>query len=517
MALFLVTVWIAALNEHAPLDIKAGIPARVLAALVPLLAGGVAALAVWKPWRGFIAVLVLTPVVNVAQFSWMIGWAQIIFQTIFLAALAVGLLLDVRPPDVRRTLERLRVSGLRVRPRAVIPAVAAAGFIVVAVLSTLRSPDVRSSLDVLIHGILEPMGMGAVLLALRPSRSKLVLVAVALGVSVAIGGVLNIVQSVPGSTLAALQTNRLLFSRITYFNVGLFGEMVAMAVPLLSAVLMARGYLRLNRWAVLGVGAALAASLVALFFTFSKSAYLAAAAGLVAVLLLGLRTWRQRGAVLLTATLMSSLVVPWPELALSPVPGLAEAYRSVAVKLVGESRFDSWNPSTLSGRGSLVERFYATEAALQMAINHPQLGIGLDQFKTEYTGQYKPPQAQLELDSAHSMWAEAAAELGFPALFLLLVVYGAAWVAAWLVYRSPPDPATRLIAAGWLAAMLAWFVVATAFAGDMYRPWRNMASDFVMMWIVVGGAFALYRSAMARRRHEPLAPIPAPADAAGRI
>jgi hypothetical protein len=46
--------------------------------------------------------------------------------------------------------------------------------------------------------------------------------------------------------------------------------------------------------------------------------------------------------------------------------------------------------------------------------------------------------------------------------------------------------------------MLAWFVVATAFAGDMYRPWRNMASDFVMMSIVMGGAFALYRSVHGR-------------------
>ncbi len=174
--------------------------------------------------------------------------------------------------------------------------------------------------------------MGAILLILRPGRSKLALLAVALGASVAIGGALNIVQSVPGSTLAALQANRLLFSRITYFNVGLFGEMVAMAAPLLAAVLMARGHLRLSRWAVVGVAIALAASLISLFFTFSKSAYLAAAAGLLAVLLLGVRTWRQRGAVLLAASLMSSLLVPWPELVLSPVPGLAEAYRSVVVR-----------------------------------------------------------------------------------------------------------------------------------------------------------------------------------------
>jgi hypothetical protein len=472
-------------------------PVRILAALVPVIAGAVAALAVWRPWRGFLAVILVTPVVNLAQVSWLVGWVQVIFQTMFLTALGLGMLLAADPHSLRGRVERLRATKLprpRAWPRIAIPAIAAFAFVFLAVLSTIRSPDAHSSLDVLIHGIVEPMGMGVVLLALRPTRAMLAAVAVALGLSVGLGGVLDMVQTLPGSTLAALQADRLLFSRVTYFNVGLFGEMVAMAVPLLAAALIARRHLRLNRWAVLGIGVALAASLVSLFFTFSKSAWLAAAAGLLALLLLAVQTWRQRGAILLTAALLSSIVVPWPELMLSVSPGLAQAYRNVIVKVVGQSRFDSWNPATLPGRGSLVERFYATEAAIEMAINHPQLGIGLDQFKTQYGGQYKPPQAQLDLDSAHSMWAEISAELGFPALFLLLLVYGAAWLAAWLVYRSPPDQATRLLAAGWLAAMLAWFVVATAFAGDMYRPWRNMASDFVMMSIVVGGAFALYRS-----------------------
>jgi hypothetical protein len=499
VAAFTITLVLAALNEHAPLDVKAGVPARAIAALVPVIAAAVAALAVWRPWRGFLAVLLLTPVVNVGQVSWLIGWVQVIFQTIFLAALALGLILNSSVAGPQEAWRRLRSVGRSARGRLAIPAIAAAAFVGLAVLSTLRSPDVKSSSDVLLHGILEPIGMALVLLTLRPSRSKLAAVAVVMGISVGLGGLLNMVQMLPGSSLAALQTNRLLFSRITYFNVGLFGEMVAMAVPLLSAALLARRHLRLSRWAVLGIGIALVASLVSLFFTFSKSAYLAAAAGMLALLLLALQTWRQRGAILLTAVLLSGFVVPWPELVLSVSPGLAQAYRNVAVTVVGQSRFDSWNPSTLSGRGSLVERFYATEAAIEMAINHPQLGVGLDQFKNEYVGQYKPPQAQLDLDSAHSMWAEVSAELGFPALFLLLLVYGAAWIAAWLVYRSPPDAATRLIAAGWLAAMLAWFVVATAFAGDMYRPWRNMASDFVMMSIVVGGAFALYRSARGRR------------------
>jgi hypothetical protein len=63
----------------------------------------------------------------------------------------------------------------------------------------------------------------------------------------------------------------------------------------------------------------------------------------------------------------------------------------------------------------------------------------------------------------------------------------------WRVYRAPPDQLARLLAAGLLAAMVSWQIVGLAFAGDMYRPWRNMASDYVMMMVLVAASFALYR------------------------
>ncbi len=59
-----------------------------------------------------------------------------------------------------------------------------------------------------------------------------------LALSVAIGGALDMVQTLATvRSLSVLQDQRLLFSRITFFNVGLFGEMLAMAVPLLLAAL----------------------------------------------------------------------------------------------------------------------------------------------------------------------------------------------------------------------------------------------------------------------------------------
>jgi O-antigen ligase len=237
---------------------------------------------------------------------------------------------------------------------------------------------------------------------------------------------------------------------------------------------------------------------VSLFLTFSKSAYLATAGGVLVFFLLLAGTWRRRFGILLVATALSAVVVPWPAYVLQVSPTLESAYRDTMVKLVGESRYDSWNPSALSGRGSLVERLLATEAAVQMAVDHPILGIGLDQFKSEYQGAYKNPQSNFPADSAHTFWPEVAAELGIPALALVVLIFASAMLALWRVYRAPPDEATRVLALTLLASLVAWLMVATAFAGDMYRPWRNMSSDFVMMAVLTGAAFALSRGMLAR-------------------
>jgi O-antigen ligase len=248
---------------------------------------------------------------------------------------------------------------------------------------------------------------------------------------------------------------------------------------------------------------ALMVSAAALFLTFSKSAYLATAGGVVTFFLLLATTWRRRASIVLISVALSAFVVPWPAVLLQASPPLENAYSTVMIKLVGASRYNSWNPAMLSGRGSLVERLLATEAAVHMAADHPTLGIGLDQFKSEYVDGYKTPQAHLDLDSAHTFWPEVAAELGIPALLFVVLIFAAALLALWRVYRAPPDQFTRILALTLLASLIAWLLVATAFAGDMYRPWRNMSSDFVMMAVLVAAAFALSR--MAGRGRQPVA------------
>lgn len=507
-ALFVGTLLIASFNEHDPYDIVSGqigsglgLAARDVAGLVPLLAALVVALCVLRPRIGLLAVLLLTPVVNVAQICWLIIPVQVIAQTIFSVALAVGLVLrDPQPaPAVLRPGAESPVVPAGWRSRVSLPVVAATAMIsmlTLAGLSTAMSPDRVLSATILLHGILEPASMALFLLLVRPTKRYLVWMLVAMAISVGIGGLLNIVQTVPamGWSLSVMQANRLYFSRLTYFNVGLFGEMLAMTTPFLLALLLAirLGYCRLPRLVVAALIATIPVDLASLFLTFSKSGYLAAFGGCIVLVLLLVGTRRNRIKILLVITMLSAVVIPWPAFFLQVVPPVNSAYRSAMVSLMGESRFDSWNPSTLSGRGSLLERWYATEAGLRMAVDHPLLGIGLDQFQGQYVGHYRPPEAKLAVDWAHSMFPEVAAELGIPALLLDLILYGSAMLALWRVYRAPPDQLTRMLACALLASLVAWLLVGMAFAGDMYRPWRYMADDYVMMMVIAAASFSLY-------------------------
>jgi O-antigen ligase len=500
---FLATLAITVFNQHAPYDISPGLVAQLLTATVPLAAAIVTGYAVLRPWPAYLAVVLLTPYWDMAQVSWRFGAVQVIAQTVFVAALGLGFLLreEVTPGSIAahaRSLGRGSVTLVRMAGGAL------AGLLLLAALSTAFSPDVTTSAAVLLHGILEPVAMGLLLVLLRPTVRALALVAVVLGISVGLGGLLNMIQTLPAiGTLAALQADRLLFSRLTYFNVGLFGAILAMAMPLLLAALVARRRLGLNRAVVAVLLVALAACLASLFLTFSKSAWLATAAGSAVLILLVVQGWRRRAAIILVGGLLSTAVIPWPAFVLQVAPPVNDAYRTVMVRLIGESRFDSWNPSTLSGRGSLLERFYATRAAAEMAVDHPLLGIGLDQFKTQYVaGRYRPPEAHLALDSAHTFWPEIAAELGFPALAMVVLVFAAALLALWRVYRAPPDELTRILAATLLAALAAWLVVATTFDIDLYRDWRNMASDVIMAAVITAAAFALYRHVRAESEVE---------------
>ena len=496
---FYVTFTFAASHFHTPPQVVEGPEIKFLVSVVPYAAAVVAALAIFKPWPAFLAVLLLTPFWDAAQVSLVTDNFQIILQTVFVVALGVGCVVsrgrrrglystsdDVAKPNLLSHWTPSLAGGGA--------ALALIAFLALALASTYFSPNLIASRSVLVHGILEPIAMGLILLALRPNRTDLVLIAIALGVSAALGCMLNILQTVPGATsLAMLQARRLSFSLLTYNNVGLLGELLAMAVPLMLGVLLARRSLRIGASTSVLLVVAVTVCLAGLFLTFSKSAWLATSIATALMIVLAARSWRSRAAILLTAGLLSTAVVPWPALVLQFTPSLNTAYRTVMVRIVGESRFDSWNPATVAGRGSVMFRVGAAEAGLHMAVDHPILGVGLNQYHLYYMDGYGVPPTDQRIDHAHSIWPELAAEVGFPAMVLVVLIYAAALLALWRVYRAPPDSATRLIAATLMAAIISWLIVATAFGSDIYRPARNMSSEVVMMAVLVASAFALAR------------------------
>jgi O-antigen ligase len=507
IASFVAVFAFVARSEHPLNGASVGGLVEFLSITVPVAAALVAAYALYRPWRALLLVLALTPFWNAAYVSWQVGNVQVILQTVFVATLAVGVATTrAAGTSVNRTAAGRGLAG-RFEAGGVfrLVVIAVAGFAGVAVLSTVASPNPAVSATVLLHGILEPIGLAAILVSLRPSRRDLVMVGIALGASVGLGTALNIIVTLPTMTsLAAIQAHRLSFARASFYNVGLFAAVIAITVPLLVAALAVRRSMDMPKWATNLVVLTLAAGVAGLFFSLSKSAWIATGGGTILLLLFILHSWRRRLALVVASLAVSTLFIPWPALVLQVSPTLDNGYRSVMVAMIGESRFDSWNPATIAGRGSLTERFYAADAAVLMALANPVLGVGLDQFGINYESPaYRPPQAQDYVDHAHSLFPEIGAELGLPAMVLVAVIYAAALWAMWGVYRKARERLTRVLAAGLFASMVSWLVVATAFGCDIYRPDRDLSSDVVVAAVVLGAALALARTVHAEQSGGP--------------
>lgn len=493
--------------EHPLHATQAGPLEGLLGGTVPVAAALVATLALYRPWRALLLVLALTPFWNAAYVEGQVGAVQVILQSVFVVVLAIGAV-TTRPAGgvfLTRAVDLSLAGRFRSFAAFRLAAVAVAGFVGIAVISTLASHDVTLSATVLLHGILEPIALASILVYLRPSRRDLVMLGLALGVSVGLGTVLNVIAALPTMTsLAAIQAHRLLFARASFYNVGLFAAVIAVTVPLVAAALTLRRSLGLPRWATVAIVMTLATALAGLFFSLSKSAWIATGGGTILVLLFIMRSWRRRLALVVAGVAVSTLLIPWPALVLQVSPTLNSGYRSVMVALVGESRFDSWNPATMAGRGSLTERFYAVDGAVGMALANPVLGVGLDQFGVNYVSTvYRPPQAKDLVDNAHSFFPEIGAELGLPAASLVFVIYAAALWAMWRVYLRARDQFTRVLAAGLFASMISWLVVATAFGCYFYRPYLDQSSDVVVAAVVVGAAMALTRAVHSERSQQP--------------
>jgi O-antigen ligase len=464
-----------------------GIPPEAAWAVL-VLGIAVAALAALRPWYGLQAWIVIMPLFTAARIGIEFGWVQITPSTILLGTLLIAVLLRFR--TARPALPT-------------VPLVLAGMLALLAALATAFSADQMTGVSITVHGLIEPIGLGLLLILMRPGLRKLVALPVAMTASVTIAGIINasrvllIVHSA-----SDFQSLRGELGRITYFNVGLYGGILVTVLPLMAVLiarpaLLAEGLERATGAASRAVGrtaapwrpetcrraatliriaawVALAFALVIVDFTFSKSAWIASLVLGLALVVMVPRTWRLRAAGLGVVAVFVGLFV----------------VTNVVTNAPTSDRSASWDPNSTEGDVSVTGRLLATEAAMYMTIDHPLLGVGPGLFGVEYGGPYYNPQAHAVLQSAHDLIANVAAEYGLPVAAILgLLILSSLWVA-WRLWRSGAGLA-KLLALAYGLSLVGFMIVATLFGSDLYRGYRFMNTDVLYAGLVMGAIAVL--------------------------
>jgi O-antigen ligase len=468
----------------------------------------VAALAALRPWPALLAWIVAMPFFTAARLGPFVGWIQVTPSTVILATLVCAFLLSLR--------RRWVVDGpVAFRPwPAALPFALGGAIVLLAIISTAVSPDLSTGIPITMHGIVEPVVIGLLLIAMRPTARGLLALGLTMALSVALAGAVSLVRMLTiVHSFGDFQTLRAELGRVTYFNVGILGGMLVMAAPFIavaiarpdvcvSAVNRAAGSMaalmgrasepeRPRRAPRLELGVRLAAILVlalvllVTYLTYSKSAWIAALVVFVGLALAVPATRRGRGVALVAVVLASALVLPYGELI-----AVATGNSTTSTTPPANDRQDSFNPNSPEGEISITGRYLATKAAITMTVDHPILGVGPGLFGIEYAGPYHDPQAKEALQSPHNMLPGVAAEYGLPLAILLALVVAAALVRAWRLWRSTRDLA-RLLALAFGLSLVAFMIVATLFGTDLYRAYRYMNTDVLYFGLILGAIVVL--------------------------
>ena len=215
-------------------------------------------------------------------------------------------------------------------------------------------------------------------------------------------------------------------------NLGLYLDRI---VPLLGAV-MAYGRTRWRRWAY---GLLMIPIGLACIVTFSKGAFLL---GLpAAVLFLGLAGWQAVGGKKRRRPLVIAL-------AFLLVAGLA------MIPLFHTERFAGLFDFT---QGTSFIRLRLWRGAVNMALDHPWLGVGLDNFLYEYRTRYVLPAAweELNLSHPHNVVLDFWTRLGLLGLAVGLWLMVAGFRAGWRAWRRTANADRRVLLLGLLAGLVA--------------------------------------------------------------
>jgi O-antigen ligase len=452
------------------------VAAIVAAALTALIIG----LGLSRPWWGMLLFCAAMPIVNVARAQLWIGPIQVIPATLVIAALVLGTMLH------RAANGQLAAPS---RP-ARMPWLALAAAVALAIAASLVTPWRGDAVNITLHGVLEPMAVFAVVVALRPRTNQALQALVAVAAGVTIATLINFVWLVLLIGPRDLYFQRMLLARLTYFNVGIFANVLVTAIPAAASVLFLRSRFRWPRAAVSVAAFAIGLMMVALFFTYTKSAWLSAAVVASLLIVLLVRGWRRRIPLLLAVAVLLALVVPYPLSTLRAVaPDVALAYETLLVTLQGEGRVESWDPDTYQGSGSIGIRLEALGAAAELTAGSPLFGVGPGGFQREFA-RIRPDASVPELQSAHNMLPNLAAEYGLP--FALLVAIGLALtIIAALRMRRENVLDRRVVGSALAVALIGFLCMATLFGVDLYRTYRTMNTDVVTAALLAGVAWSV--------------------------
>jgi putative inorganic carbon (HCO3(-)) transporter len=178
---------------------------------------------------------------------------------------------------------------------------------------------------------------------------------------------------------------------------------------------------------------------LACFFTFSKGALLL---GLpAATLFLGI-----------AGSIRASRSHRWRPLLIAG--GVLLACAAVILPLFTTERFASLLDFQ---RGTSFIRVQLWRGALNMALDHPILGVGLDNFLYEYRTHYVLPAAwqELSLSHPHNILLDFWTRLGILGLGSGVWLFAAAFRSGWRAWWLEQDPDRRALLLGLLASLVA--------------------------------------------------------------
>jgi len=254
---------------------------------------------------------------------------------------------------------------------------------------------------------------------------------------------------------------------------------VALGVALYGVSRRAYCVVRIAYWVAGGVAAL---ALVALVLSWSRGAWLGAAAACVAVLVLALR----RPAASLAALLAASLLA----LTLNAAGLLPESIRARLTDFTRQfSSFDVRGVNVNDANYSVIERLAHWQAAQDMIVDHPWLGVGFGNYPVAY-GQYRAMKWPNPLGHAHNYYLNVWAETGLAGL--------AAYALLWLIIIAR---ALSLAARGDRSTLGPWLAVGLTGAWAHLSVHHLVDNLYVAnTFILIGAYLGLLDSALTRQR-----------------